>query len=118
MAKEHLNYEQMAMTHGHIKSLTGHKEMAGLLKHVVDNSPTRVIGTGGGSKHIKLYFEGDGLVVLASSPSDPTSVENGDKQIRKSLASHGFEYQTMSQFKKQKKKQNKEPDNPQEPPTE
>ena len=110
MAKENLNYEQMGLTHGHIKSLTGHKGMQGLLGHLVDNSPTRVIASGGGNKHIKLFFENDGLVTMSSSPSDPHSVENADKQIRKSLASHGIEYLTVSDFQRHKKKQKDVPE--------
>ena len=109
MAKEHLNYEQMNLTHGHIKSLTGHKGMQGLLRHLVDNSPARVIATGGGNHHVKLYFENDGLITMAGSPSDSHAVENADKQIRRSLASHGIEYQTMSEIKRNKKKQKDEP---------
>lgn len=108
MAKDHLNYEQMGLTHGQINGLTGHKQMKGLLAHLVDNSPTRIVASGGGNKHIKLYFENDGLVTMASSPSDPHSVENADKQIRRSLASHGLEYLTMSDFQRHKKKNKKE----------
>lgn len=114
MAKEHLNYEQMSLTHGQINSLTSHKETRGLLAHLVDNSPTRVIASGG--SHIKLYFENDGLVTIASSPSDTHAVVNNDKQIRRSLASHGFEYPTMSEFQRHKKKQKKNADQPEQTP--
>ena len=114
MSNEHLNYEQMRLTHGHINSLTGNKEMRGLLGHLVDNSPTRVIASGGGSKHIKLYFENDGIVTMASSPSDSHAVQNADKQIRRSLAGHGIEYTTLSEFKRPKKK-NKNKGNPEQP---
>ena len=115
MTKEHLNYEQMGLTHGHINDLTNHKETRQLLGHLVDNSPTRVIAAGSGSKHIKLFFENDGLVVLARSPSDHHAVKNNDNFIKKSLTSHGFEYQTMKDFSRKKKKQK---DNPEEPPAE
>lgn len=107
MAKEHLNYEQMGLTHGHIKSLTSHKETRKLLGHLVDNSPTRVIAQHG-KTHIKLYFENDGLVAISGSPSDNRAVSNNDKQIRRSLSSHGFEYQTMSEFNRPSKKENVE----------
>lgn len=90
-------------------SLTSHKEMRQLLYHVSQNSPTRVIGTGGAGSHIKLYFENDGLLTMSSSPSDINAVHMADRQIRKSLGSHGFEYQTMKEFKKAKKKQKDTP---------
>jgi hypothetical protein len=115
MAKEHLNYDQMSLTHGHINSLTQHKDVRALLGHLVNNSPTRVIASYTGGGHIKLYFENDGMVVTGSTPRDPHSVKNADNQIRKSLSSHGFEYQTMNKFNKQKKKQK---DSPEEPPAE
>ena len=114
MAKDHLNYEQMKLTHGQINDLTNHKQMRGLLGHLVDNSPTRVIAHKSSSSHIKLYFENDGLVTMASTPSDWHAVENNDKQIRKSLASHGFEYTTFSAFQRPKKK-NKNKGNPEQP---
>jgi hypothetical protein len=107
MANEHLNYEQMKLTHGHINSLTSHRETRKLLAHLVDNSPTPVIAHGG-KNHIKLYFKDDGLVTMSGSPSDPRSNTNADLQIRRSLASHGFEYQTLSSFSKNSKKKNKE----------
>jgi urease accessory protein UreE len=83
--------------------------MQGLLGHLVENSPARVIATGGGNRHVKLYFENDGLITMSSSPSDSHAVENADKQIRRSLASHGIEYQTMSEIKRNKNKQKDEP---------
>jgi type IV pilus biogenesis protein CpaD/CtpE len=46
---------------------------------------------------------------MSSSPSDSHAVENADKQIRRSLASHGIEYQTMSEIKRNKNKQKDEP---------
>jgi len=107
MAKEHLNYEQMGLTHGQVNSLTPHKETRKILAHLVDNSPTPVIAQGGKS-HIKLYFQGDGLVTMAATPSDPRSNTNADLQIRRSLASHGFEYQTLSSFSKKSKKKSEE----------
>jgi|SanBayMetagenome_1026888.scaffolds.fasta_scaffold37903_2 hypothetical protein len=104
MSNEHLNYEQMGLTHGQINSLTSHKETRKLLAHLVDNSPTPVIAHSGKNNHIKLYFKGDGLVTMAATPSDPRSNTNADLQIRRSLASNGFEYQTLSSFSKKKKK--------------
>ena len=109
MAKDHLNYEQMKLTHAHINSLTSHKETRGLLSHLVDNSPTRVIAQHG-KTHIKLYFENDGLITISGSPSDNRAVSNNDKQIRRSLASHGFEYTTMSDFQRPKKKNKEQPE--------
>lgn len=107
MAKDHLNYEQMGLTHNQVSSLTQHKETRKLLSHLVENSPTPVIAQSG-KNHIKLYFQGDGLVTMASTPSDPRSNKNADMQIRRSLASHGFEYQTVSDFAKKSKKEKKD----------
>jgi hypothetical protein len=110
MSNEHLNYEQLGLTHGQINSLTSHKETRKLLAHLVNNSPTPVIAHSGKNNHIKLYFKGDGLVTMAATPSDPRSNTNADLQIRRSLATHGFEYQTLSSFSKKKKKErNEEP---------
>lgn len=103
MAKEHLNYAQMGLTHGQINSISSHKGVRKLLGHLVDNSPTRVIAQSG-KNHIKLFFENDGLVSMASTPSDNRAMKNNESQIRKSLASHGFEYQTMSSFERHSKK--------------
>ena len=105
MAKEHLNYEQMGLTHGAINSLSSHKGVRNLLGHLVNNSPTRVIAQGG-KNHIKLYFENDGLITMSKSPSDNRAMKNNESQIRRSLSSHGFEYQTMSEFGRKSKKQN------------
>lgn len=115
MSKEHLNYEQMSLTRDQFKSLTSDKEMRDLLGHVVDHSPTPVIGRKTQGKHIQLYFKDDGIVTMAGTKKDKHSIGNAESQIRKSLASHGFEFPTMNQVKKQKKKQK---DEPEEPPTE
>jgi len=108
MAKENLNYEQMGLTHGHIKSLTGHKGVAELLAHVINHSPTPVIGRKTNGNHIQLYFKDDGLVVLPNTPRDQHSVGNAESQIRKSLAGHGFDFPTRGQVQKQSKKEKKE----------
>jgi hypothetical protein len=115
MAKEHLNYDQHALTEGGVKAIKADNDTSNLLLHVVKHSPTPVIASGGGSKHIKLYFKGDGLVVMSSSSGGGRGPANAESQIRKSLASHGFEFPTMKQVAKQKKKQK---DNPEEPPAE
>lgn len=107
MAKEHLNYDQLKLTHSQIGSLTSHKETRKLLGHLVDNSPARVIAQSGNT-HIKLFFENDGLVAISGSPSDSRAVENNDKQIRRSLAASGIEYKTMSQYERHSKKEKKE----------
>lgn len=110
MSNEHLNYEQMGLTEEGANGLTTHKEMRQLLHHVVANSPTRVIGTKGHANHIKLYFENDGLLTMSSTPGDTNAVHMADRQIRRSLAGHGIEYQTMKEFKKNKKKQKDAPE--------
>jgi hypothetical protein len=115
MSNEHLNYEQMGLTVAHANSLTTHKGMRQLLYHVIENSPTRVIGAKSGTNHMKLYFENDGLLAMSSSPSDMNAIHMADRQIRKSLGSHGLEYQTMKDFSRKKKKQK---DSPEEPPAE
>jgi hypothetical protein len=54
---------------------------------------------------------------MAATPSDPRSNTNADLQIRRSLATHGFEYRTLSSFSKKKKKEsNEEPVVEPEPP--
>lgn len=83
--------------------------------HVVDHSPTPVIGRKTQGRHIQLLFKGDGMVVMPSTPADARSVANSESQIRRSLASHGFEFPTTKQIKKQKKKKK---DTPEEPPAE
>lgn len=114
MAKEHLNYDQMGLTHGQISELTTEKETKELLAHVVDNSPTPVIGRKTGGNHIQLLFKDDGMIVLAASPTKRgRSVINAEGQIRKSLASHGFDFPKRTQVPKKKKK-----DAPEGPPAE
>jgi len=108
MAKEHLNYEQMGLTHGDIKSMGVHKTVAELISHVIDHSPTPVIGRKTNGGHVQLYFQNDGLVVLPSTPRDAHSVGNAESQIRKSLAGHGFDFPTRGQVQKQAKKEKKE----------
>lgn len=114
MSNEHLNYEQMGLTEAHANSLTTHKGMRQLLYHVIGNSPTRVIGAKSGANHMKLYFENDGLLAMSTSPSDMNAIHMADRQIRRSLGSHGFEYQTMKDMGRQKKK--KKDEGPEEEP--
>ena len=108
MAKEHLNYEQMNLTQAHIKGLNVHKVVEDLLTHVMNHSPTPVIGRKTNGGHVQLYFKDDGLVTLPSTPKDQHSVGNAESQIRRSLGSHGFEFPTRGQVKKQSKKEKKE----------
>jgi hypothetical protein len=107
MAKEHLNYEQMALTHGHINGLGVNRDVSGLLAHVIDHSPTPVIGRKTGSGHVQLYFKDDGLVVIPSTPKDAHSIGNAESQIRRSLGTHGFEFPTRNQVQKQARKDKK-----------
>lgn len=112
MAKDHLNYDQLGLTHPRIKSLTPHKPTRDLLGHVLEHSPTPVIGRYTGAGHIQLFFKGDGVVVIPSTPRDNRSLNNSESQIRKSLASHGFDFPKRNQVSKKKK------DEPEEPPAE
>lgn len=114
MAKDHLNYDQMSMTEGLARQIKTDKNTRNLLVHVARHSPTPVIAQHGGS-HIKLYFKDDGLVVLASTSGGGRGIANAESQIRKSLRGHGFEFPTMKQVAKPKKKQQ---ETPEEPPTE
>lgn len=108
MAKDNLNYEQMGLTHDQLKSLSPNKDVRELLGHVIEHSPTPVIGRKTSNKHIQLYFKDDGIVTMGGTPADYHAVTNAESQIRKSLRSHGFEFPTMNQVKKQKKKEKKE----------
>lgn len=117
MANEHLNYEQMGLTHGHINGLTGHKETKNLLSHLVDNSPTPLIARRTGSGHIQLFFKNDGIVSMPATPSDHRSLKNVETKLFQSLASHGFDYPKMGKLQKSKKKESSEevPMDPEQP---
>lgn len=115
MAKEQLNYDQMALTEGHASSFRTDNNTKDLLIHVAKHSPTPVIASITQNNHIKLYFKDDGLVVIPGTSGGGRGTANAESQIRRSLGSHGFEFPTMKQIAKQKKKQK---DAPEEPPAE
>lgn len=89
--EQHLNWDQHALTEDRINGLTrdsGFREMLGR----VSQGSTPVIGLRTKSGHIQLRIKGDGLVHLASTPSDHRAVKNMEQQIRRNFRGIGHDF--------------------------
>lgn len=89
--EQHLNWDQHALTEQRIRALTrddSHREM---LSRVAQGS-TRVAGYLLGNGHIQLRIEGDGLVHIASTPSDHRAVKNNESRIRRQMSQIGHDF--------------------------
>ena len=88
MAAENLNYDQMGMTHEHVRQLTPHKGVREILSRVVDCGHP-VISQSLPSGHFRLYIKDDGIVHVSGTPSDHRALKSIEGDIRRGIVSAG-----------------------------
>jgi len=86
-----LNWEQHSMREGHVRSLfAGQKDRQDIMIRALNGA--RMIGHGGGSRHIKIYVEGDGIVTDSASGGGGRGAENFEAQLRRAHRSVGKDF--------------------------
>ena len=92
MANEsNLNWEQHALSEDRIRSLTTHKPFREVLSRISQAS-TPVMGHKTHSGHIQLRIKDDGIVHMASTPSDHRAVKNMESFVRKKMIEVGHDF--------------------------
>lgn len=89
--EQHLNWDQHALNDQRIRNLTrddAHREM---LSRVAEGS-TPVAGFLLKNGHIQLRIKGDGIVHMASTPSDHRAVKNNEQRIRRQMREIGHDF--------------------------
>lgn len=86
-----LNWDQHSMKEGHVRSLfKSDKDRQAIVIRALAGA--RMIGSGGGSKHVKIFIEGDGLVTTASTGGGGRGAENFESQLRRAHRSVGMDF--------------------------
>lgn len=88
---DNLNWEQHALTSDHIKSLTPDQDFRDMLTRVSQGT-TPVMAHKTGSGHIQLRIKEDGIVHMASTPSDWRAVKNVESRIKRHFAEIGHSF--------------------------
>lgn len=89
--EEHLNWDQHALNEDRVRGLTTDKPFREMLSRVGQGS-TPVIGHRTQSGHIQLRIKGDGVVHMASTPSDHRAVKNMESLVRRKMAEIGHDF--------------------------
>jgi hypothetical protein len=89
--EDNLNWEQHSLTEDHVRSLTTDKPFREMLSRVSQGS-TPVMGHRTGSGHIQLRIKGDGVVHMASTPSDHRAVKNMESLVRRKMVEIGHDF--------------------------
>lgn len=87
----HLNWEQHALNDDHIKSLTSDRDFRDMLSRVSQGT-TPVMAHKTGSGHIQLRIKDDGIVHMASTPSDWRAVRNVESRIQRHFKEIGHSF--------------------------
>ena len=87
----HLNWEQHALNDDHIKSLTSDRDFRDMLTRVSQGT-TPVMAHKTGSGHIQLRIKDDGIVHMASTPSDWRAVKNVESRIQRHFKEIGHSF--------------------------
>jgi hypothetical protein len=106
--EEHLNWDQHALNEDRVRGLTTDKPFREMLSRVGQGS-TPVMGHKTQSGHIQLRIKGDGVVHMASTPSDHRAVKNMESLVRRKMAEigHDFPKKTGGKGKGKKKEEQK-----------
>ena len=101
--EQNLNWEQHALNGERIKALTSDRDFRDMLSRVSQGT-TPVMAHKTGSGHIQLRIKDDGIVHMASTPSDWRAVRNMESRIQRQFAEIGHSFPAKAGKMKKKGK--------------
>jgi hypothetical protein len=101
--EQNLNWEQHALNSERIKALTPDRDFRDMLSRVSQGT-TPVMAHKTGSGHIQLRIKDDGIVHMASTPSDWRAVRNIESRIQRQFAEIGHSFPAKAGKMKKKGK--------------